>query len=111
MSKQPDWATEVAAWRASGKTASEFCKDRGYSATRLYWWSSQLKRSKATPVRRASVQLARVVRKRGASGGAERAPIVIEVGRARVEVRADADPAALSLVLQSLASTRWGVAS
>jgi transposase len=108
MSKQIDWAAEVAVWRASGKTAREFCEERGYAATRLYWWSSQLKRSQGVPAGKTEVRLARVVRKSGATDAVQRPPIVIQVGQARVEVRADADRGALSLVLQSLVSVTWG---
>jgi hypothetical protein len=114
MSKQIDWTAEVAAWRASGLTARKFCEDRGYSATRLYWWSSQLKRSgsesEGSPPRTRSVPMARVVRKRSQPARG-RAPIVIQVGNARVEVSGDIDRAALSAVLQTLADTSWGAQS
>lgn len=112
MSKQIDWTAEVAAWRASGLTARKFCEDRGYSVTRLYWWSSQLKRSepeRASP-RTRSVPIARVVRERSQPARG-RAPIVIQVGSARVEVAGDVDRAALSAVLQTLADTSWGAQS
>jgi hypothetical protein len=112
MSKHIDWAAEVSAWRASGLTARRFCDGRGYSATRLYWWSSQLKRSgpeSSSPGTR-SVRVARVVLERSRPA-AEAAPIVIQVGGARVEVSGDIDRAALSVVLQTLAQTSWGARS
>jgi hypothetical protein len=110
MSKQQEWATEVAAWRASGLTARKFCEGRDYAATRLYWWSSQLKSSEGSGKRKPAVPMARVVR-RGAAQAQPRTPIVIQVGSARVEVPSDADRDTLSAVLQSLADTSWGAGS
>jgi hypothetical protein len=109
MSKQREWADEVAAWRASGLTARKFCEERGYSTTRLYWWSSQLKRAEGSTSGKTAVRMARVVRKRAAQAPSPRAPIVIQVGAARVEVAGDADRDTLTAVLQSLADTSWGV--
>src|SRR4051812_14164775 len=113
MSKERDWAAEVAAWRASGMPARKFCEERGYSATRLYWWSSQLKRSEGATVPKKTVPLARVVRRPDDADRSRHqgAPIIVQVGRARVEVSAGADRAALSVVLDALAATAWGARS
>jgi len=54
--------------------------------------------------------MARVVRERSRPAPG-RAPIVIQVGGARVEVDGDIDRAALSAVLQTLANTSWGAQS
>ena len=107
MSKQRDWAAEVEAWRASGQSARQYCETHGYSATTLYWWSSHLKRAQAAEPGK-SVRLARVVRKRVARPASGPAPIVVQVGRARVEVGADTDRDVLSTVLEALAATAWG---
>ena len=96
------WVTEVRAWRASGLSADAFCKDRGYSASRLYNWSSRLNRANRGQDGQPAVAMARVVRRETAAS--ERTPIVIQVGHARVEVTADSDPDALSVVLRALAS-------
>jgi hypothetical protein len=56
------------------------------------------------------VRVARVVLERSRPA-AEAAPIVIQVGGARVEVSGDIDRAALSVVLQTLAQTSWGARS
>jgi len=107
MSNKRDWASEVAAWRASGQTAREFCEERGYSATQLYWWSSQMKRAGKVEMR-AAIPLARVVRKKDVvETGVRRRPVLVHIGDARVEVSADADPAALALVFKALAATSW----
>ena len=108
MSNKRDWTSEVAAWRTSGKTAREFCEERGYSPTQLYWWSSQLKRGGGRAVTRDSVPLARVVRKKDVvEARVPRKPVIVRIGDARVEVAADADPAALTVVLKALAATSW----
>jgi hypothetical protein len=91
--------------------ARKFCEELGYSATRLYWWSSQLKRSEGSPKDNTSVPMARVVRSKAAQNPRPCAPIVIQVGSARVEVPSDADRDTLSAVLQSLADTAWGARS
>ena len=88
-------------------SASKFCEQRGYSATRLYWWSSQLKREQGAAANDAAVPIARVVRTGSAPVRSRGAPIVIQVGGARVEVSAEVDRDALSVVLQALASISW----
>lgn len=110
MSKQIDWAAEVAAWRASGTPARKFCESRGYSATRLYWWSSQLKRSDGPESGTPALRIARVVRERSRPATA-RAPIVIQLGNARVEVSGEIDREALLVVLKTLADASHGAAS
>jgi transposase len=45
------WAARVEEWRASGKTAREFCEGKEFSAGGLRYWSSQL-RSGASPARK-----------------------------------------------------------
>jgi hypothetical protein len=54
--------------------------------------------------------MARVVREQS-QPAREGAPIVIQVGNARVEVGGEIDRAALSAVLQTLADTSWRVRS
>jgi len=111
MSKERDWAAEVEAWRASGLSARQYCEERDYSATTLYRWSSNLKRAGGASAPNKTVRLARVVRKRSARPAPKTAPIVVQVGQARVEVGADADRDVLSVVLEALAATAWGEGS
>jgi hypothetical protein len=106
MSKETDWPARVEAWRSSGMSAGEFCKGREYSATTLYWWSSQLKRAGARTQRGQRVPMARVERK-AERPSANSSPIVVQVGGARVEVTADVDRNTLSVVLEALASVPW----
>jgi hypothetical protein len=89
-------------------SARQFCKEGGYSVARLYWWSSQLKREISTKPVKATIPIVRVVRRSTSSTRSRGAPIVIQVGHARVEVGADADGDALTLVLQTLARSSLG---
>ncbi|MEY2931938.1 MAG: hypothetical protein RL033_2687 [Pseudomonadota bacterium] len=121
MTKESEWGARVSAWRASGVSAKEFCKEQEYSATTLYWWSSRLRRSaeseeqakpsqpnpqvrKVTERRPRAVQLARVVRAVTTTATASSTPVVVQLGRIRVEVTSGVDRAVLSAVLETLAS-------
>ena len=110
MVKKADWAKRVAAWRASGKSAREFCEGRDYSPKRLQWWAWHLGRSggaHAVP-REASVEFARVVRKRDGDAGGRGDSIVVQVGAARVVVGAHADRTALATVLDAVLAAAPG---
>lgn len=111
MVKKADWAKRVAAWRASGKSAREFCEGREYSPKRLQWWAWHLGRSgdEGATSREGRVGFARVVRKRDTEVGAGAGSIVVQVGGARIEVGARVDRGALAAVLDVvLASTPGG---
>ena len=104
MAKAAEWVERVEAWRSSGSTAREYCKGKGFTASSLLWWSSQLQRAgtKKRPSSSGDVRLARVVRSTSASA----APIVVHVGDARVEVSSGADAALLWAVMDALISRR-----
>ena len=102
MTRAPEWAARLEAWRASGKSADEFCAEHGYSAKNLVWWSSYLRRKVAATPKGRRVKFARVVRKRVA---APAPAIVVQIGGARVEVVAGADRGALAMVLETLTTT------
>ena len=94
MASRATWAKRVATWRASGRTAVQFCARRDFKSSTLLWWSCQLGPAPASPIR-----LARVLRSPG------RAPsplVVLEVGRARLLVGAGFDRATLIAVLDVL---------
>lgn len=107
MSNETEWPARVSAWRASGKSAREFCADKDYSATTLYWWASQLKRAGQPRGRNKPMRLARVVRK-APDETPNHSPIVLQVGPARMEIGRGADPTTLSNLLAALAQTPWG---
>jgi transposase len=106
MSNESEWPARVSAWRASGKSAPEFCADKDYSATTLYWWASRLKREGQPRPGHKPMRLARVVRK-SADEASKHAPIVLRVGPARLEIGRGADQTTLSNVLLALAETPW----
>jgi hypothetical protein len=108
MVKKADWAKRVAAWRASGKSAREFCEGREYSPKRLQWWAWHLGRGERAVPREASVEFARVVRQRDADAGGRADSIVVQVGAARIEVGARADRAALAAVLDAVLAAAPG---
>lgn len=110
MVKKADWEKRVVAWRASGKSAREFCEGRDYSPKRLQWWAWHLgRRSGERAVsRKPSIEFARVVRKLDTNGGGGVDSIVVQVGAARIEVGARADRAALTAVLDAVLAAAPG---
>lgn len=93
-----EWSERVVAWRASGRSASEYAAGKGYSSKLLRWWGSELARRERKAPR---VQLARVVRVAAPS-----APLTVAVGGARIEVRAGFDHALLRDVVEALGGMR-----
>ena len=91
MTDKKTWAKRVAAWRASGDSATVFAAREGYAASSLRNWASRLGRD---------VELVRVVRSEPAQSKAE--GIEIRVGTARVFVPSGADTEALRVVLEAL---------
>ena len=92
-SSAAEWTERVAAWRASGQSASEFAAGKEYTEKLLRWWSSELSRREE---KRPRVRMARVVR------ASQKEALVIAVGAARIEVRAGFDRALLRDVVAAL---------
>jgi hypothetical protein len=85
-----------------GKTAREFCKERDYTAGRLLWWSSDLKRRGIVEPRESSVVLTRVTRKPEVQ--LQALAVVVHLGGVRIEVPPGADKATVSTVLEVLSA-------
>jgi len=102
MTRASEWATRVAAWRASGKTARDFCKGRDYTASRLLWWSSDLKRRGIGQPPDNPVAFTRVIRK--PEGRLQSFAAVVHLGSVRIEIPAGADKATVSTVLEVLSA-------
>jgi transposase len=102
MTRASEWATRIAAWRASGKTAKDFCKGGEYKAERLLWWSSDLNRRRISQPPGNAVALTRVIRKTEAHF--QSCGVVVHVGSVRIEVPPGADKATVSTVLELLAA-------
>lgn len=106
MTKASEWAARVAAWRASGQSASEYCAGREYTGKTLQWWSSRLRRRNPAGASQRSaepVRLARVVA--ATSPGRTISPrgvVVVQVGAVRVEVPHGTDRSTLTTVLEAL---------
>ena len=104
------WRERVLAWHTSGVRSEEFCSGQGFSAGLLrHWaWRLGLKRGRLGDKAkngRTKVRLARVIRTKGPQGSGPCVPsrgLWIEIGRARIEVHADVDAAALATVLAVL---------
>jgi transposase len=94
------WIKRVAAWRASGQTAAEYCERQGLVLSALRYWAQRARREQeATAAVAVPVRLARVERARPS---AELVPVVIEVGGARISVARGFDRATLATVLEVL---------
>ena len=117
MANAAEWTERVAAWRASGLTADQFCAGRDFACRTLLRWSSELGRSAAGPTirlaraeavpKKPEIALARVVRTRP-TVEIPGAAIVIVVDGARVEVGRGASREVLTMVLDALAERRCG---
>ena len=91
------WAKRVAAWRASGETAETFADGKGYEGSTLLWWSSRLGRG-------VGPGFLRLLPK--ASAAEVDAGLVVEVGHARVRVKAGFDRTLLADVIAVLGGDR-----
>lgn len=97
------WIKRVAAWRASGQTAAEYCERHGLGLSALRYWAQRARREAGATAAAPPVRLARVVRTRPIAELAPVAPVVvIEVGGARVSVARGFDRATLATVLEVL---------
>ena len=111
MTKAEIWTKRIEEWRASGLTAEEFCRPRGFDADRLYRWSSRLaKRAKESPKAEPTISIARVIRRpMSPSVAAKSEPSVcIEIAGARVTVAAGVCKATLASVFEVLEARAHG---
>jgi hypothetical protein len=115
MADAREWASRVAAWRASGQTSTEFCEGREFTPGGLRHWAHRLGKTRAYRRRKPQVEvagrvrLARVERipaeERSASVyGADicTSSLTVELGSARVTVPTGFDQATLAAVLDVL---------
>jgi hypothetical protein len=106
MTDRKTWEQRVAGWRASGQSAREFAEGRDYTVHMLRYWAQRIEKeaAKVEPVR-----LARVVRVprevalvAGSATAVAGAPLVLEVGGARMQIGAGFDRSTLRAVLEVL---------
>ena len=102
------WAERVQEWRASGASADDFARGRGFESSTLRWWSSRLRRGAvsgaAGSVAKADVRLVRVVR--ASPSEASSRSMTVRVGSAVVEVREGFDHGLLREIVAALGSAR-----
>jgi hypothetical protein len=96
------WATRVAEWRASGQTAKAFCEGKEFAEGGLRYWSSRLNRREPEKSPARSVRMARVIRTVHAMTTTVESALVVEVGRARIEVRRGFDAQILRAIVDAL---------
>ena len=115
MSRRAVWVKRVQAWKASGRSAAEFCQGKSFAEGTLRWWVSRLKRLEdeeaeaATDAAQgaAEVRLARVVRSPGQAVADEHSAgevVVIESVRhaMRIAVSRGTDRETLAMVVEVL---------
>jgi len=109
MTTSSEWAQRVAAWKASGLSGRDFCRELDYTSKDLSWWSSRLRRNGTqAAVEGARVPLARVVRTLPSPPTPTAASVVVELAGARVELRAGVDRTTLVTVFEALRAAVGG---
>jgi transposase len=109
MADAATWRRRVDEWRASGLTSSAFAEGREFSAGGLRHWAYQLKTTAPTMTRPSKapnprIRMARVLRVAAPEALAAEPTVAVEVGAARVVVRAGFDRATLDAVLDVLSA-------
>jgi hypothetical protein len=110
MTKSEAWRERVAAWRASGKSAAEFCSGQEFTAKSLQWWAWHFgaKKPKKRAATSSKLKFARVIAKPDVVRSRSDASVVVLVGGARLEIGSGADRALVSMVLESLRAPSAG---
>lgn len=103
---QSKWADRVREWQASGRTAPDYARGRGFAASTLVWWSSRIRcgalgDAVASTTSGSSIRMARVVRARRSSG-----TLRVTVGGTGIEVGPGFDPGLLREVVEALGGAR-----
>jgi hypothetical protein len=113
MSRRAVWVKRVQAWKASGRSAAEFCQGKGFAEGTLRWWGSRLKRLADEEAETGApdaaqgpteVRLARVVRSPVTDEHSAGEVVVIESVRhaMRIAVSRGTDRETLAMVVEVL---------
>lgn len=105
MADQEAWAQRVAEWRASGLSSLAYCAGKDFTAGGLRHWAHRLAHGEVTPPRVRMARVVRVRRRRPETRTPTRevaADLIVEVGEARIAVRAGFDRATLATVLDEV---------
>jgi len=120
MTNEDKWRKRVEAWRASGRTSTQYCEGKPFTAGGLRSWAHRLEKKGGFKERRLRVRLARVLRvaspgptataviqqqaRQVATAAPDGTAVTLRVGRVQVAVVPGFDPATLSAVLDLLAA-------
>jgi transposase len=104
MTQIEEMKKTVEEWRASGKSAEEFSRERGFPRTRLWGWSRRLRKAEEEAGGGDGMRLLPVVRQR--SGEREEGGVEVELQGARIRVGAGADLRTLAAVFEALERLR-----
>lgn len=105
MADAAAWERRVAEWRASGLTSHAFSAGREFTAGGLRHWAYRLGKTRKQTGRKPAVRMARVLRVPSpVAVPTADVPIVVELGGARVSLRAGFDRATLGAVLDVLSA-------
>ena len=113
MGNQQDWIERVAAWRASGLRAVEFCAGRDFTPGALRHQAQGQERRRRAEASAEGQPLVRMARVERATEGAAlpepaRGMLTVDVGGARVTVPAGFDAATVRAVLGALTQKSGG---
>lgn len=95
------WHALVAEWKASGKTAMEFARERDLSAASLFYWSSALRRE-STPRPSSETMKLLPVQVTPSVVGSRTAELELAVGQVRVRFDDGASPQYVAALAQAL---------
>lgn len=103
MADATTWRRRIVGWRASGLTAAEYARGRGYAPATLRWWASRL-RGTDDGVESTGLRMARLVvaEPHGVAGGSG---VSLDVAGVRVDVGRGFDRTTLAAVLEVLGTS------
>ena len=98
------WRSRLAAWRASGQSATRFAQEHGFSATSLWKWQKRLRE----PSTARFVQLVRRAAPPPIKGSVRSTEqtLVVEIAGARLHVTDATDEALFRRVVRALGAER-----
>ena len=101
------WTTRVAAWRASGLTAVDYCVGREFTVGGLRHWAHVLKKrgvrtNGGSSAPQSTLRLVKLETDAAARSPSTTSALIVELGVARLTVPAGFDSATLHAVIEAL---------
>mgnify|MGYP000337451502 CR=1 FL=1 len=98
--KRRKWASHIQAWRGSGKSQAQYCREQGLSAKLFYYWKNKNNGTSGdVGVKLVPVDMPRI--KYHSSEEVE-SSLVLVVGQYKVEIGDRFDPGTLARLVQTL---------